>query len=76
MLLYCFHQRQEGMAMKILVLNGSPKGQNSVTLQYVKYLAKISKNHEKLCADFDVLDVGKTVYSLISLKSNVAQCLQ
>ena len=50
--------------MKILVINGSPKGQNSVTLQYVKYLAKISKNHEKLGADFDVLDVGKTVYSL------------
>ena len=50
--------------MKILVLNGSPKGQNSVTLQYVKYLAKISKNHDKLSADFDVLDVGKTVYSL------------
>ncbi len=44
--------------MKILVLNGSPKGQNSVTLQYAKYLAKISKDDV-----FDFVDVAKNVYS-------------
>lgn len=31
--------------MKILVLNGSPKGAQSVTMQYVAYLAKIFPQH-------------------------------
>ena len=32
--------------MKILVLNGSPKGEVSVTMQYVKYIQKIFPEHE------------------------------
>ncbi|QUI21045.1 NAD(P)H-dependent oxidoreductase [Vallitalea pronyensis] len=32
--------------MKFIVLNGSPKGEKSITLQYVHYLKKISKEHE------------------------------
>ncbi len=32
--------------MKILVLNGSPKGEASVTMQYVKYLQKVNPEHE------------------------------
>jgi multimeric flavodoxin WrbA len=31
--------------MNILILNGSPKGDNSVTLQYVNYLAKKNPQH-------------------------------
>ena len=31
--------------MNIIVLNGSPKGDNSVTLQYVNYLAKLHPQH-------------------------------
>ena len=36
--------------MKIIVLNGSPKGELSVTMQYVAYLAKLYPQHE-----FDIL---------------------
>jgi multimeric flavodoxin WrbA len=32
--------------MKIIVLNGSPKGELSVTMQYVAYLAKLYPQHE------------------------------
>ena len=32
--------------MKIVVLNGSPKGETSVTMQYVKYLQKQFGQHE------------------------------
>ncbi len=42
--------------MKILVLNGSPKGSYSVTLQSVLYLQKIYKEHT-----FSVLDVGQKI---------------
>ena len=32
--------------MKILVINGSPKGENSITLQTVKYLSLLHSAHE------------------------------
>ncbi len=32
--------------MKIVILNGSPKGEPSVTMQYVKYIQKHYPNHE------------------------------
>jgi multimeric flavodoxin WrbA len=55
---------KEGRNMKVLVLNGSPKGQNSVTLQYAKYLEKIStQNCLDNGFDFDYINVGKNVYS-------------
>lgn len=55
--------------MKILVLNGSPKGENSVTMSYVKYLKIVFPEHvvvvkhvaqsihrlEKDCGSFDEL---------------------
>ncbi|QUI21046.1 NAD(P)H-dependent oxidoreductase [Vallitalea pronyensis] len=42
--------------MKFIVLNGSPKGEKSLTLQYVKYLKKISKEH-----DFKVLHIASQI---------------
>ena len=45
--------------MKILVLNGSPKGSFSVTLQTVKYLEILHPEHS-----FDVLNVGQKIKSL------------
>ena len=45
--------------MNILVLNGSPKGQNSITLQTVHYLAKCHPEHT-----FQILNVGQTIKSL------------
>lgn len=42
--------------MKIVVLNGSPKGRMSVTMQYVEYLARRFPN-----VTFDVYDVAHTV---------------
>jgi multimeric flavodoxin WrbA len=45
--------------MNILVLNGSPKGKYSITLQTVLYLQKLHPEH-----DFQVLNVGQTIKSL------------
>ena len=45
--------------MNILVLNGSPKGEYSITLQTVNYLMKIHPEHT-----FDVLDVGHRIKAL------------
>ena len=45
--------------MKILVLNGSPKGKYSITLQTVLYLQKKFKECE-----FEVLHVGQTIKQL------------
>ena len=45
--------------MKIAIINGSPKGQNSVTLQSVKYLEKLYPIHE-----FRELDAGQIIKAL------------
>ena len=45
--------------MNILVLNGSPKGKNSVTLQTVHYLALLFPGHE-----FEILHVGQKIKAL------------
>ncbi|MBQ8351829.1 MAG: NAD(P)H-dependent oxidoreductase [Clostridia bacterium] len=45
--------------MNILVLNGSPKGQYSITLQTVNYLAALYPAHS-----FDVLHVGQRIKAL------------
>ena len=44
--------------MNILVLNGSPKGHYSITLQTVNYLSALHPEHV-----FNVLDVGKKIKS-------------
>ena len=45
--------------MKILVLNGSPKGKYSITLQHTRYLEKLYPDHT-----FEVLNVGQKIKSL------------
>ena len=45
--------------MKILVLNCSPKGEYSITLQTVRYLEKLHPEHS-----FEVLNVGRQIKSL------------
>ena len=45
--------------MNILVLNGSPKGEYSITLQTVRYLEKLNPEHS-----FAVLHVGRQIKSL------------
>ena len=45
--------------MKILVLNGSPKGKNSITLQTILYLQKKFKE-----CTFEILHVGQTIKQL------------
>ena len=56
--------------MNILVLNGSPKGENSITLQTVRYL-------EALCphCTFDVLHVGQRIKSMEKDFSPCAEAL-
>jgi len=44
------------MTMKILVLNGSPKGKYSITLQTVRYLELLYPQHQ-----FQVLNVGQSI---------------
>ncbi len=45
--------------MRILVLNGSPKGKNSITLQTVHYLQRLYPAHE-----FETLNVGREIKKL------------
>jgi NAD(P)H-dependent FMN reductase len=45
--------------MRILVINGSPKGKNSVTLQTVNYLQILHPEHQ-----FDILHAGQTIKAL------------
>ena len=45
--------------MKVLMLNGSPKGENSVTLQTVRYLELLHPEHT-----FEVLHVGARIKGL------------
>lgn len=45
--------------MKIIVLNGSPKGEVSTTVQYVKYLAKHFNEHS-----FEILSVAHNIRKL------------
>lgn len=45
--------------MEILVLNGSPKGEYSITLQTVRYLEKLHSEHH-----FTVLHVGQRIKAL------------
>ena len=45
-----------GITLNVLVINGSPKGKHSVTLQWVNYLQKYSKDDV-----FEILHVGKYV---------------
>ena len=45
--------------MNILVLNGSPKGQNSITLQTVRFIEKLCKNQT-----FEILHVGQRLKAL------------
>ena len=47
---------EKGKTMKILVINGSPKGKFSITLQTVKFLEKLRPEHE-----FSVLDAGQKI---------------
>ena len=42
--------------MKILIVNGSPKGKYSITLQTCLYLKEIFKEHE-----FEILNVGQQI---------------
>ena len=48
-----------GTLMKITVLNGSPKGELSITMQYVAYLAKIYPQHE-----FNILHIAQRLKQL------------
>ncbi len=51
--------RKENSFMKILVLNGSPKGRYSITLQTSNYLEILHPEHE-----FDILNLGAMIKSL------------
>ena len=54
--------------MNILVINGSPKGENSITLQTVKYLSILHPEHE-----FRLLHAGQKIKSLEKDFSPAAQ---
>ncbi len=54
--------------MKILVINGSPKGEHSITLQTIRYLEKLHPEHS-----FQVLHAGQKIKSL---EKNFAPALE
>lgn len=57
--------------MHILVINGSPKGNNSITLQTVRYLELLHPEHQ-----FEILHAGQTIKSLEKDFSAAASALQ
>ena len=57
--------------MNILILNGSPKGKNSITLQTVEYLKVFFPEHT-----YDVLHVGQRIRSLENDFSEARQALE
>ena len=57
--------------MRILVLNGSPKGENSITLQTVRYLEKRFPEET-----FDVLHVGQRIRHIESDFSEAEKALK
>ena len=57
--------------MNILVLNGSPKGNYSITLQTVRYLEKLYPQYQ-----FEVLNVGQRIKSLEKDFSSAAEALE
>lgn len=54
--------------MKILVLNGSPSGENSITLQTVRYLQKLCPH-----CSFEILHVGQRIRAM---EKNFAPCTE
>lgn len=59
------------IAMNILVLNGSPKGTDSITLQTILYLQKKNPKHT-----FRILHVGQRIRSLEKDFSSVKKALE
>lgn len=57
--------------MKIAVLNGSPKGQTSVTMQYVNFLQLISKEVE-----FKIFDISRKIIKLEENKEAFQQIIE
>ena len=57
--------------MKILVINGSPKGNNSITLQTVLYLEKKFPKHK-----FHILNAGQKIRSLEKDFTPAAEAIQ
>lgn len=57
--------------MKILIINGSPKGNYSITLQTVHYLQKLHPEQE-----FEILNPGQKIKSLEKDFSKAAQALE
>lgn len=57
--------------MNILVLNGSPKGEYSITLHTIRYLEKLHPEHT-----FDVLHVGRQIRSLEKDFSKALQTIE
>ena len=45
--------------MKLVILNGSPKGNESVTMQYIQYIQKKFPEHE-----YQILNVAQQVKKL------------
>lgn len=58
------------MAQKVLILNGSPKGQYSITLQTALYIEKYFPSLE-----FKILNVGKSIRSIQADFSSSAELL-
>ena len=59
------------LIMKIVVLNGSPKGDYSVTLQTVKFIEKLNKEHT-----FEYINVGHKIKAIEKDITPVIKCME
>jgi len=57
--------------MKIVVLNGSPKGELSVTLQYVRYAAKKLAGHT-----FDFFPIAQNIRKLEKDETSLREVIE
>lgn len=57
--------------MKITVISGSPKGKDSVTLHYIKYM---EKHHPQV--DFQIFDVGSKINKIVEEKEELEAIME
>lgn len=57
--------------MKITVLSGSPKGEWSISLQYLKYMAKFNKE-----VNFDIFHIGEKIHLIENNKSEYDKIIE
>ncbi len=71
-MLYCFYEKHERSTnMKIVILNGSPKGNYSITLHTCLYIQKLFPDHE-----YHIINVGQQIKKIEKSPSEYTERLK